>query len=339
MSGDNPNGNLFMKQVSKMFEDLSAKPAGQSQPANPRITCTRLRRLREIRRELVLDPDSESDNESATAGQASNKACGQEKSESFADWVLRNQHSHQHFVAKPEVQHEETKVATNREASKIVHEFANFSSAALQKVAKNPRTPISTLKLLAAHYRVEVRQALAGNENIDVDILNILLNDSVDMIREALLDNKNIAREHVLRLCDDQSPLVAEKAKNLLYNTTKSEAGKRQSMTVTANMDVCVPSQAQSGPRVDKFGTQESIVIEREFLALIAERSTTPPRRLAELAVHPDATIRCLVAGNSNATEEIFWQLAKDPLSEVRSKLLGNYNCPAEIIEYLHNAS
>jgi len=78
-------------------------------------------------------------------------------------------------------------------------------------------------------------------------------------------------------------------------------------------------------------------LIEREFLQVIAERSTTPPRRLAELAAHPDKIIRSMVAANPNATPEILWKLAKDESIDVRRKLLGNYNCPEEIINHLMN--
>src|SRR5277367_1235793 len=92
------NGNPFLKQVSKLFEDLAA---GQKEkpPISPRITCTRLRRLREIRCELVetSDPNlsivSQGDLE-ATVAQLNS---ARKKNESFASWVLRTKQAHQQF--------------------------------------------------------------------------------------------------------------------------------------------------------------------------------------------------------------------------------------------------
>jgi hypothetical protein len=75
--------------------------------------------------------------------------------------------------------------------------------------------------------------------------------------------------------------------------------------------------------------------MKKSFLKVIAQKSSTPARRLAELAKHANKEIRALVAENANAPIETLWILAKDPAAEVKLKLTENYNCPIEIIEAL----
>ena len=206
MKLDSQSNNLFMKQVSKLIEDLSSiqstKPAIKQSveppSASPRITCTRLRRLREIRRELVLDVDSRSHNELIPAATSHQNSEGQCKVESFAV--------------------DKTKQIP---CIKRAQAPGGFSPIALQKVAKDPATPASTLKRLSVHHVVEVRQAVAANENSDCEILGLLVRDSADCVKEAALGNKNMRREDIIRLCDDLNPLIAEKAKSILYQMAK----------------------------------------------------------------------------------------------------------------------
>jgi hypothetical protein len=341
--------NPFLKQVSKLFEDLSA---GQKEkpPISPRITCTRLRRLREIRCELVETADASinaaSQNElEATVAQLN---AARTKNESFATWVLRNRQAHKEFS---DVQNQlRGQTYTNgREDQKSNNAFSNFSPAALQKVARNFNTPPSTLKWLAAHYRAEVRQAVATNANADVEIMTMLAGDAEEGVRIVLAGNPSLTRSVLLKLCDDPSPLVSEKAKNILYEQSKSAISQK-----TGENPIVVKRPAEANPVKAVFpeissentlcetghsanakSKKELELIEREFLQVIAEKSTTPPRRLAELAVHPDKIIRGIIAANPNSTPEILWQLAKDESMDVRRKLLGNYNCPEEIINHL----
>ncbi len=325
----------FIKQIGKLFEELSAKQQTKPKESiSPRITCTRLRRLREMKRELVLDTEMDFANSPSQQDSiSSEQSTVAKRNENFADWVLRNQQAHQQFIDKQNQYREQlfNNSRDNKEANKTICGFANFSPSALQVVAKNPNTPMSTLKWLAAHYRVEVRQSVALNENIDIEILDVLSRDGEDIVRTSVLDNAKLSHDLLVRLCDDNSPLVAEKAKNILYEKTKHLLKSGQNPILVPSVKVEIAQQAKT----EKINDQESKLIEREFLAVIAERSTTPARRLAELAMHPDSTIRSLVATNPNITPEIFWRLAKDPLPEVRIKLLGNYNCPKDVIEYV----
>ncbi len=352
------NANPFLKQVSKLFEDLAA---GQKEkpPISPRITCTRLRRLREIRCELVETSESslsllaQSDIEATVAQLNSART----KNESFASWVLRNKEAHRQFSdAQGQLRERSPNNKDNAQASDNPDAFANFSPAALQRVAKNPDSPRATLKWLAAHYQADVRQSVAGNQSAGEEIMTVLADDADEAVRIVLTENKALSRPLLLKLCDDPSPLVSEKAKNILYAQSKSAIAnglKQESkdnqivspdisaITQTNDMPVIssenaicqLPVRLRSG---DKNKSEAELeIIEREFLQVIAERSTTPPRRLAELAMHSDKLIRSLVAANPNATPEILWQLAKDDSIEVRRKLLSNYNCPEDIINYL----
>ncbi len=356
------NGTPFLKQVSKLFEDLAAGQRGKP-PISPRITCTRLRRLREIRCELVetSDPNlsivSQGDLEVTVAQLNSART----KNESFASWVLRNKQAHRQFSAQSDLRGQGGQVSNLKEdkaASDSSNAFANFSVVALQKVAKNPNTPPITLKWLAAHYRADVRQAVAENPNIGKEIMTILAGDIEECVRIIVTENTALSRDLLLILCDDSSPLVSEKAKNVLYMQTKS-AIMNQSLKSAEN-PIVGPNPTQETNKIiakrndfpqissenaicksplslksgDKSKTEPEFIT-NEFLQVIAERSTTPPRRLAELAMHPDKLIRCMVAANPNATPEILWHLAKDDSIDVRRKLLSNYNCPEEVINYL----
>jgi len=166
-----------------------------------------------------------------------------------------------------------------------------------------------------------------------------LARDGEDSVKVAVLDNVKTSNDLLLRLCDDQSPLVSEKAKNMLYEKSKFAIKNNENgaaFNVSASQQALDALEGISVEnRLRRLADKESEIIEREFLKVIAERSTTPPRRLAELAAHEDIAIRCLVAANPNASPEILWRLANDPSAEVRKKLFGNYNCPPDIIEYL----
>ena len=358
MTSTDKNGNPFLKQVSKLFDDLSA---GQKEkpPISPRITCTRLRRLQEIKCELLesdLDLNMASQNElEATVAQLNT---ARTKNESFGSWILRNKQAHQQMANMESQLHFQARTNSLNDKNSKDNAFANFSPTVLQKVAKNPNTPATTLKWLATHHKPEVRRAVATNRNANMEIVLILANDADENVRCYLLDNVALNQDTLVKLCDDLSPLVSEKAKNILYERNKNvdinmsaKSGKyidyaqinesfieSQAAEPEANFVPTVSADnlaPKSMPALDNGNQEKAELIEREFLQVIAERSTTPPRRLAELAVHPDKIIRGIVAANPNTTPEILWQLAKDESIDVRRKLLGNYNCPEDIINSL----
>ncbi len=245
MKLENQNSNVFVQQMSKLFGDLSHRTPNLQQPASPRMTCTRLRRFRETKQDLVLESDFGSDNRLTQTGnelgEPDNKDEPNNKKESFADWVVRNQQAHKALADKQNPCREEIK-NNNNIANETVQGFAHFSSSTLQEVAKNPNTPVVTLKWLAAHYDVEVREALAINESIGSDILHILVRDGEDSVKKAVLDNKNISQKELLRLCGEDNPLIAEKAKNMLHQKhnqkSKPEINHRRAMAVTSNIDI-----------------------------------------------------------------------------------------------------
>jgi hypothetical protein len=222
--------------MSKLFGDLSDKTHNKPKPGTPRMTCTRLRRFRETRQDLIAASEFGPSN---ALTQTENEADELNKKGSFAEWVERNQQARQEVMEKQNQYHEEVKNSNNRDADKTQQAFAHFSSAALQELARNVNTPLITLKWLAAHYDVKVRQALATNENIGSDILHILVRDGDDGVKEAVLDNKNITKEEILRLCDEDNPVIAEKAKDMLgQEKAKPKFNRRRAMAVTANIDI-----------------------------------------------------------------------------------------------------
>ncbi len=127
MRQENQNNNVFM-QVSKLF---GKKP----QPPVPRMTCTRLRRFRETRQNLVVEAEFGPHNELTQTCDPTEDIAS--KKESFADWVVRNQQEHQQALDKQNQSHEEIKTINEKDdANKTVQGFASFSSSALQEVAK-----------------------------------------------------------------------------------------------------------------------------------------------------------------------------------------------------------
>jgi hypothetical protein len=249
MKQEKQNGKSLFQHISKIFGD-SASSSDKQEIKTPRVTCTRLKRFRETRQDIVVElecntvnkltrtddaplenADGEEMSEEARAEEARNRA-------SFANWVERTQKMHHEKLEKQQKFHEECKNIQEKEANKTVQGFAHFSSAALVELAKNPNTPMVTLKWLAAHDHVEVRRALATNENIGSVILHILVRDGDDGVKEAILDNKCITKEEIFRLCDEENPHIAEKAKNKLEPSMRPKINRRLAKAVTENIDL-----------------------------------------------------------------------------------------------------
>ena len=134
-------------------------------------------------------------------------------------------------------------------------------------------------------------------------------------------------------LAVDKNPLIAWRAQNSL-----NLARGRRTVTDLKPPGFKSSSAAQLArtgnhlPFSDAMSATEETI---NFLKLIARKSSTPPRRLAELARHPDARIRAAVAENANSPLELIWLLAKDMDQEVKLKVTENYNCPVEVLEAL----
>jgi len=217
--------------------------------------------------------------------------------------------------------------------------FEKFSEASLKVLAGNPRTPARILSWLASHLSPEVRSLVARNRSALPETIWLLAKDYDESVRLAIAEYLEADRAILKMLSNDTSPLVAWRAKNSLYLL---KAGARTG-TNLAQMPQGLLSSDLSKRAPNPFknlapGRSEPEAVNEEelnFLKVIAQKSSTPARRLTELAKHANKEIRALVAENANAPLETLWTLAKDPAAEVKLKLTENYNCPIEIIEAL----
>jgi hypothetical protein len=136
-------------------------------------------------------------------------------------------------------------------------------------------------------------------------------------------------------LAIDKNPLIAWRAQNSL-NIAKGKRTVTDLKPQTAKQRTRPVEMVRTGnyrlPYSEALAATEETIA---FLKLIARKTNTPARRLAELAKHPDASVRASVAENANAPAELLWVLVKDVEQEVKLKLIENYNCPLEILEAL----
>jgi hypothetical protein len=237
MKLENEKSNVFISQMSRLFGGVSHKTPDKQNPVAPRMTCTRLRRFRETRQDIVIEPPVSPLVQTNEEGVELTEEELITKKGSFAQWLERNQQEHQQVTEKQNQFHEEVK-RCHEDADKTVQGFAHFSSAALQHVATDPNAPIITLKGLAAHYDVKVRRALATNKNLGADILHILARDCDDAVKYSILDHDSLAQEEILRLCDEDNEDVASKAKSKLNPNIRPTFNHRRAMAATANIDI-----------------------------------------------------------------------------------------------------
>jgi len=219
----------------------------------------------------------------------------------------------------------------------------NQSEAALKVLAGNPRTETNTLCWLASHVNPEIRATVARNSHALLETVWLLAKDYDEAVRLAIAEHLESNRDLLRALTIDPSPLVAWRAQ---YTLSLVSGGKDKDTASTSEVFVGVdgieedeitsenPFRSLSLPKQDlpeRGQSQEEV----EFLQIVAQKPTTPARRLAELARHPNPKVRQAVAENANSPLESLWLLSKDPLADVKVKLADNYNCPLEIIESL----
>jgi hypothetical protein len=216
--------------------------------------------------------------------------------------------------------------------------FDKFSESSLKALAGNSRTPARILSWLASHTSPEIRALVARNHTALPETIWLLAKDYDESVRLAIAEHLEADRAILKMLSNDTSPLVAWRAKNSLYLL---KAGAR---TVT-NLEQMPQALHSDAPRRTANPFKSLVPTTRaepdpneeelNFLKVIAQKTSTPARRLAELAKHANKEVRALVAENANSPLETLWYLAKDPVAEVKLKLTENYNCPIEIIEAL----
>jgi hypothetical protein len=81
-----------------------------------------------------------------------------------------------------------------------------------ERVAENPRTPITILARLASDRCPDVRLAIAENVNAPAGLLNILADDDDPDVRYGLAENSRLPAGILERLANDSNPYVACRA-------------------------------------------------------------------------------------------------------------------------------
>ncbi|MGH9549707.1 MAG: hypothetical protein ACRD3W_10040, partial [Terriglobales bacterium] len=217
--------------------------------------------------------------------------------------------------------------------------FRHYSETALTLMAQNPTTPAITLIWLCLHTNPDIRAAVARNPVCSPEALSYLAKDREAGIRHAIAENPRAPISLLEMLTNDRNPLIAWRAQNHL-----NESQGRQTVH-----DIKLPdwkkmgeAQTQTGnhrhlhapslPYSEELSASEETI---SFLKLIARKTNTPARRLAELARHPDPRVRAAVAENANTPLELIWLLAKDEQQDVKLKVTENYNCPVDVLETL----
>jgi len=218
--------------------------------------------------------------------------------------------------------------------------FRHYSDTALTLLAQNISTAPAALFWLSCHNNPDIRSAVARNPSCPPEALTYLAKDHEAGIRHAIAENPKASVGILEMLTADKNPLIAWRAQNSLNLSRarrtvtdlrlpnwENKPKDKTSVTQTSNNHL---------PFSDELSATEETVA---FLKLIARKTNTPPRRLAELARHPDARIRAAVAENANTPLELLWLLAKDSEPEVKLKITENYNCPLDLLETLREDS
>ncbi len=216
-----------------------------------------------------------------------------------------------------------------------------FSEDSLKQLAASHGTPARILSWMASHVNPEIRALVSRNKSALPETIWLLAKDYDESVRLSIAEDLDASRAILKTLCDDPSPLVAWRAKNTLYllkagARTGSNFSKLPSPLITSGTQARPPDLAKNSSSTrGQADISDPNDKELDFLKVIAQKPSTPARRLAELARHPSQEIRALVAENANSPIETLWGLAKDFDGAVKLKLTENYNCPIEIIEAL----
>ena len=337
--------------IVKRMEKLLVIPCLEQKKESPVNTCTRQKRLREMQAELItqgsltevviedLTEDltgisirdlidariAQIERVDGTANQRVHHAPNDKNRtiinlqslaasiyfwSPYAAWTKEERKSkfmNGRFEGRSSVNNDNDKNSAHRKDT-----FINFSQAALVMVARNPQTPSSTLKWLAAHHSPEVRKSVAQNESTDDETLLLLIEDVDVSVKIALLDNPRINKDLAAKLSHDPNFAVGTKASKKYYELE---------MQSKEPIPLCKQTHKEMAVLKD----------ERDFLKIVADSNNNEQRLFVQSSkVNSDWHIRMLVAGDPNATAEILWQLASHPISQVKRKLVDKYSCLLE---------
>lgn len=207
--------------------------------------------------------------------------------------------------------------------------YRHYSQTALTLLAQNPSTQSVALCWLCLHNNSDIRGAVARNTNCPPEALARLAKDHEAGIRHAVAENPRSPLSVLELLLNDKNPLIAWRAQNHANDIQGRTVQELKLPDWSKYTPPPSPKQAPLPISSDLSATEETVA----FLKLIARRTNTPARRLAELARHPDPRVRSAVAENANTPLELLWLLAKDPNQDVKLKVTENYNCPVDILE------
>jgi hypothetical protein len=217
------------------------------------------------------------------------------------------------------------------------HPYDRFSESSLKLIAQNPKTPTGALAWLAAHRDPHIRAAVAKNPSTPIETYWVLARDHEASIRYSIAENLYMRPEILRELSRDRNPLIATTAQSSLHSVRETimNALPPSSLIEKKNSE-STPHKATTSASVSEAEpTKPEQLGDEEFLLMIAHKTTTPPRRLKDLANHVESTIRGAVAENPNTPSEVLWQMARDTDPTVKIKLAKNCNLPEEILDIL----
>lgn len=217
--------------------------------------------------------------------------------------------------------------------------FSASTNHALAEIAKAKSTPVTTLTWLADNPNSEVRRCTAGNTSTPAAVLRKLSKDWDAAVRLAVLDNSKVPIDIITELSNDTNPLVSLRACYALDERRKTHEAILAKQPPPAQTIKDIPNlqaynkymQPGAAQNLSQQTTPEAI----EFLKIVAERTSTPPQRLAELSNHPSAEVRSAVALNTNTPLAVLWRLSLDLDPVVKSALTKNQGCPIELLREL----
>jgi hypothetical protein len=91
------------------------------------------------------------------------------------------------------------------------------------RVAENPKTPVSSIQILANDESAEVRLALATNSATPPELIHRLARDEDPTVRYGMAEDVNIAVEILEELANDENPYVCARATKTIKVITMKE--------------------------------------------------------------------------------------------------------------------
>src|SRR5262249_39758615 len=110
------------------------------------------------------------------------------------------------------------------------------------RVAENPRTPISSIQVLANDESAEVRLAVATNSAAPPELIHRLARDEDPTVRYGIAEDANIAAEILEALTNDDNPYVCARA----AKTIKAITMRQQTLPCHPRFVTEIPRAARS---------------------------------------------------------------------------------------------